>query len=116
MLQNCGTEFQKIPGAGLWRHFSCLCRSGRMLSRSQEKLSDLGKSSERPDEVQWGMLFELAREYKKEKPWEVLSDCDIFGLKLPWMEETVYPLVMGNAGEFFGLSVYRRQRACCIIS
>jgi len=78
-----------------------------MLSRSQEELSDLEKSGERPDEVQWRMLFELAREYKRVKPWKVLSDCDIFGLKLPWMEETVYPLVMGNAGEFFGLSVYR---------
>ena len=62
---------------------------------------------ERPNEVQWAMLFELARECKKLKPWEVLSDCDIFGLKLPWRDETVYPLVMGNAGEFFGLSVYR---------
>jgi hypothetical protein len=56
------------------------------------------------------MLFELAREYKRLKPWEVLSDCDIFGLKLPWRDETVYPLVMGNSGECFGLSVYRGGR------
>jgi hypothetical protein len=78
--------------------------------RSQEELSDLAEIDERPNEVQWGMLFELAREYKKLKPWEVLSDCDIFGLKLPWRDETVYPLVMGNSGEFFGLSVYRGGR------
>jgi hypothetical protein len=70
----------------------------------------LREIEEKPNEVQWKMLFELARECKKLKPWEVLSDCDIFGLKLPWRDETVYPLVMGNSGEFFGLSVYRGAR------
>ena len=63
--------------------------------------------TDRPTKEQWRRLFELARDFKAEKPWKFLSDCDIFGLKLPWRDETLYPLVMGNAGEFYGLCVYR---------
>ncbi len=63
----------------------------------------------KPKKDQWEKLFDLARNYVRAKPWELFSDMDFFALSRPSTQELVFPLIMGCAGEFFGLSFYRGE-------
>lgn len=54
---------------------------------------------------EWKKLYELAKEFKKRKPWLQLANLDIMELKLDG-EETAYLTVLGDGGEIFGFSLY----------
>lgn len=54
----------------------------------------------------WLALYEAAGEYERTKPWQWMSDSDIFGVIDPDTAEAGYCCVLGGAGECFGLAVY----------
>jgi len=64
------------------------------------------QASKRPDTDQWKKLFDLATKFRKAKPWNMFSDSDFFAIRRPSNGEIVFPLIMGNGGHFFGLSIY----------
>lgn len=55
---------------------------------------------------QWKELFSLADELKKLQPWTWMADDQIFSIKNPLTDESVYCSVMGAANQEFGLAVY----------
>ena len=55
---------------------------------------------------QWKELFSLADELKKLQPWTWMMDGQIFALKNPLNDETVYCSILGAANQEFGLAVY----------
>lgn len=52
-------------------------------------------------------LFERAKEFNKIKPWQWLSDVDVFGIKFYDMDEIIFCSVLGNAGELNGMLMYQ---------
>lgn len=54
----------------------------------------------------WRPLFELVIQYKRLKPWQWMSDIDMFAVVDPDSEETGYCCVLGEGGEMYGLAVY----------
>lgn len=58
----------------------------------------------------WLRLYELARTFRKLAPWEWTYDSDLFGVENPETGEIGYCCVMGMAGEFYGMAVYRGER------
>lgn len=64
------------------------------------------QASKHPDTDQWHKLFDLATKFRKVKPWDLFSDSDFFAIRRPSNGEAVFPLIMGNGGHFFGLSIY----------
>ncbi len=56
---------------------------------------------------QWRQLYDLARQIKELSPWEWMQEVDIFGVQHPETGEMGFVSVMGNAGEHFGIAVYR---------
>lgn len=66
--------------------------------------------SEKLNDSPWKAFFEAVLEYKKVGPWDWMYDSDIFGIQNPETKENLYPCVMGNAGEVFGLFIYKGER------
>ena len=60
---------------------------------------------------QWGSLFDSAMRIKQLAPWEWMSETDIFGVKNPESDEFGFVSIMGEAGEHFGVALYRGYRA-----
>ena len=58
----------------------------------------------------WQRLYELAREFRRLAPWEWTYDSDLFGVENPETGEIGYCCVMGMAGEFYGMAIYRGDR------
>lgn len=58
----------------------------------------------------WSTLYELARAFRKLAPWGWTYDSDLFGIENPANGEIGYCCVMGNAGKYFGLAIYRGSR------
>lgn len=59
-----------------------------------------------PFAEKWLALYAAAEEYEKTKPWQWMSDSDMFGVIDPDTAEVGYCCVLGEAGECFGLAVY----------
>jgi len=62
---------------------------------------------ERPTIDQWRQLYDLARRIKEMSAWDWMYETDIFGVQHPETSELGFVSVMGNAGEHFGIAVYR---------
>ncbi len=58
----------------------------------------------------WTKFFETTLEYKKLAPWEWLYDTNIFGIQNPETKENNYSCIMGNAGQVFGLFIYKGEK------
>jgi len=54
----------------------------------------------------WRSILESARDIHALAPWEVLSDGDVFGLRVEGEPEVHWCSVMGAAGEFFGVTLF----------
>ena len=52
-------------------------------------------------------LFAAARDFQNASPWQTLSDEDIFGIEDPQTGVNHYVSVMGQAGNYFALALYR---------
>ncbi len=54
----------------------------------------------------WKRLFDLPSEIKSLKPWELLSEHDIFGVHDPGSNITGYISVMGKLDEHYAVTAY----------
>lgn len=59
----------------------------------------------------WKKLYALASEIKLLKPWEWMSEHDIFGVYDPHSDITGYISVMGMLGEHYAVTAYRGPQA-----
>ncbi|MCX6021279.1 MAG: hypothetical protein NTZ05_06050 [Chloroflexi bacterium] len=59
-----------------------------------------------PGQEQWKTLFAVAEEFRRAAPWRWMSGDELFAVEHPDSGETGYCVVMGNAGQEFGLSVF----------
>ena len=64
------------------------------------------KAARKVGKDKWERLFDLAREFNMAKPWELFSDIDLFALRRPSNGDIVFPLILGNASSFYGMSIY----------
>ncbi len=55
----------------------------------------------------WRKLYLAAMEYQRLLPWKILSEDDLFALHDPISNKNHYCCVLGEAGEFLGLTLYR---------
>lgn len=55
----------------------------------------------------WHNLYSLADNYRKLAPWQWMGDIDIFAVSVAEAGEMGYCSVLGEAGEMFGLAVYK---------
>ena len=53
-----------------------------------------------------GHIFELAADYHKAKPWQLLNDRTPLVINYPPEADPRYAMVMGSGGEVFGLAIY----------
>jgi len=63
-----------------------------------------------PSQDQLKELFNLAFKFEQIKCWEYMEDTDIFGVMNPENGEIGYICILGNAGEVFGINIYRGAR------
>ncbi|MBF8262440.1 MAG: hypothetical protein HW387_105 [Parachlamydiales bacterium] len=55
----------------------------------------------------WKSLYQVAGEYLSLTPWKVVSEDDLFAVHDPVSNKINYCCVLGEAGEFSGLTLYR---------
>ena len=55
----------------------------------------------------WKSLYRIADKYQALMPWKVLSEDDLFAIHDPVSNNVNYCCVLGEAGEFLGLTLYR---------
>jgi len=60
-----------------------------------------------PSPQEWRALYTAAECLFALSPWEWMGDNDVFAVKNPATGEVGYCVMMGGAGEVFGMSVYR---------
>jgi uncharacterized protein YecA (UPF0149 family) len=54
----------------------------------------------------WKALYQAAKEFREIKPWQWMTETDIFGVQNPLTGEVGYCCVMGELGEVLAMSVY----------
>lgn len=59
-----------------------------------------------PSETEWRALYNAAKDLRKLKPWNWMSEEHIFGVRNPITDEVGYCCIMGELGEVFALAVY----------
>lgn len=64
-----------------------------------------------PSTEQWQRLFDLAEQIKALKPWFILEEVDIFGVRDPETGVDHFVSVMGRGGEHFAVAVYHDAEA-----
>jgi hypothetical protein len=55
----------------------------------------------------WKDLYSAAQKFYALRPWEMLDDTDLIGVRDPDTGETGFSVVMGNGGTLFGFCLYR---------
>jgi len=55
----------------------------------------------------WRALYAAAERFRQLAPWSWMFDADVFGVRDPSSGQVGWCTVLGNAGEVFGLAVYR---------
>ncbi|SHH21234.1 hypothetical protein SAMN02745221_01934 [Thermosyntropha lipolytica DSM 11003] len=53
-----------------------------------------------------GKLVEVFLRFVEIRPWEWMSDADLFAVQIPGEEEIFYACVLGNGGIIYGLALY----------
>lgn len=64
------------------------------------------RNDTKPTEQQLRELYEVAIDFKKAKPWELLSDVDLICIENPEDKTLGYCSIMGRGGYHFALGVY----------
>lgn len=59
-----------------------------------------------PSMEQWQRLYDLADQIKALKPWMILAETDLFGVRDPESGVDSFVSVMGSGGEHFAVAVY----------
>lgn len=59
-----------------------------------------------PSDSQWKKLFNLAEEISQLKPWKNLTECSVFGVRLPEDGVNGYIAVIGELGQVSGVMAY----------
>lgn len=80
-------------------------RPKQRLSPWVVRVMDREPSTE-PTQDEWLALYVAAQAFAAAKPWEHLSDVDLFGVKDPATGVIGHCSVMGNAGQHYALGVY----------
>jgi hypothetical protein len=57
----------------------------------------------------WRSLYDAALTYAQDRPWEVLSDQDLFALRSPLSDETLYACTIGQEKISYGLLLFRGE-------
>ncbi|MCG3203460.1 MAG: hypothetical protein KCHDKBKB_00127 [Elusimicrobia bacterium] len=57
----------------------------------------------------WRSLYDAALAYAQQRPWDVLSDQDLFAVRSPLSDETLYACTIGQERISFGLLVFRGE-------
>lgn len=65
----------------------------------QPTIPKLGKNS-------WRTIYDNASDFYQQKPWQYMSDRDLFGIELPQSKELVFGSIMGAGGLTFGYCIY----------
>lgn len=60
---------------------------------------------------EWKHLYELMDKVKQFAPWDLLDESDIFAVQDPETDEVGFVSIMGGAGEYFSIAVYRGEDA-----
>src|ERR1044071_4227343 len=58
----------------------------------------------------WRNLYDAALSYAQRRPWEILSDLDLFALRSSLINETLYACAIGQEGISYGLLLYRGEK------
>ena len=59
----------------------------------------------------WERIFSAANKIWKMKPWNFMSETDIFGIKIPGTKRVYFISVMGSGGEVTAVTAYSGTRA-----
>lgn len=59
--------------------------------------------TETPD---FDMLFEIANEVKKQKPWQYLTNDNVFAVDIDYIDMRLFFIVLGDGGQEFGFLVF----------
>lgn len=60
----------------------------------------------------WKKLYEVTTRIKELKPWELLWDVDIIGIRVGQdPENTVFYSILGKGGDCYGISIYENYDA-----
>lgn len=57
----------------------------------------------------WRSLYDAALTYAQQRPWDILSDQDLFALRSPRSDETLYACTIGQEKISYGLLVFRGE-------
>jgi|GEM_PF-1855351 len=57
----------------------------------------------------WRSLYDAALTYAQQRPWDVLSDQDLFAVRSPLSDETLYACTIGQEKISYGLLVFRGE-------
>ncbi len=71
-----------------------------------DKRNDSMSAEREPSLEEWRPLYEAAIRFKEARPWEWMTDDQIFGVENPETGEVGYVCVTGMLGEHFSLSLY----------
>ncbi|HMK49131.1 MAG TPA: hypothetical protein VK435_03695 [Thermodesulfovibrionales bacterium] len=59
-----------------------------------------------PSLKEWKALYDAAVAFKRERPWEWVSETEVFGVANPKTGEVGYCCIMGELGEMLAMAVY----------
>lgn len=72
--------------------------------------SNPGSGARRTDqavsETQWRRLYDLAACVREMEPWNWMLETDVFGIRDPQTDESLFVSIMGNRGEHLAVGVY----------
>lgn len=74
--------------------------------KNEESEQNVQDSPQEPSTELWGELYELAAQIKKNAPWKMMEESDIFAVVNPRTNEKTYCSVMGHGGEFFAIAFF----------
>lgn len=74
-------------------------------------MEGMNMAEEQPLVEEWRALFTLAGKIKQIAPWNLMDEADVFGVKNPETGELGFVSVMGMEGIYFGITLYKGQKA-----
>ncbi len=80
--------------------------SEELIAEINDEIRYMEMSDEVMSEDHWPKTLEKAKEFQQLKPWEVMTDEQIFAIEDPITGEYLFCSVLGQADEMYGLAVY----------